>query len=419
MDIENILITDYHSASNRGDAAILEGEIQAFREVFGEVNITAMTEYPDAADLLHEIEVVPQRMTPFEICDIKKNLGITFSLLDAKLSKSYGLKLPGRSIVHDGLALDPYYDADVVISTGGQFITDTYFPRKLAVLAEWYLVTEIGKPLIIYAQSLGPFSPPYQSIIRNSLNRANIIITRDKQSKQNLDDLGVTTPTQVGVDAAWALPRDTEPKYLQRLNGDLIELSDWDVGPIVSISTRYWSNFDTKKGEERYQRAVAETIQKLIEDHNAKIVFLSTCTGLGGYHTDDRCTAAQIIDMLDKECEENVHLVFDEMTPQQLASAYSEVNVHIGTRMHSCLLALLAETPVVAIEYQFKTTGMMSQLDLEDYVLDIENISGKLLYERVTSVMRNEPDLKEQISQYLPKLQKKAYENARIVRESL
>jgi len=40
MTINNILITDYYSASNRGDAAILEGELAVFKERFPDADIT-------------------------------------------------------------------------------------------------------------------------------------------------------------------------------------------------------------------------------------------------------------------------------------------------------------------------------------------------------------------------------------------
>jgi polysaccharide pyruvyl transferase WcaK-like protein len=47
----------------------------------------------------------------------------------------------------------------------------------------------------------------------------------------------------------------------------------------------------------------------------------------------------------------------------------------LGTRLHSCILAACAKTPVVAIRYQgFKTEGIMAELGLESQLFDISEI---------------------------------------------
>ena len=54
-------------------------------------------------------------------------------------------------------------------------------------------------------------------------------------------------------------------------------------------------------------------------------------------------------------------LVSDDLAPEELSYLYGRCQVLLGTRLHSCILAACAATPVVAIRYQgFKTEGIMS-----------------------------------------------------------
>ena len=188
----DILITDYHCASNRGDAAILEGEVEALKNEFSDPNITVLTDYPDAAELIHDVEVREQTISNFSPTAIKRNLAVSYIIMDSSV-RGNRLRLPGSNWIIDTLDLEPYYEADIVISTGGQFITDAYFPNKIGVLAELYLCTQLGVPVAIYGQSLGPFENiAYEGMIRHVFNEIDLIMTRDEPSVEHLQKLGVT-----------------------------------------------------------------------------------------------------------------------------------------------------------------------------------------------------------------------------------
>lgn len=419
MPVENILITDYHCASNRGDAAILEGEIAVFDEMFPGADVTVMTEYPKAAELVHGVDAVSQQLPPFNPSNILKNGATAFSLVDGMVRRGSGKKLPFSDLVTDKLGLQPYHDADVIVSTGGQYMTAAYYPDKIAILAEWYLAEILNKPLIIYAQSLGPFESPYRGITRFVMDRADLIITRDEQSKEHLDQIGVSTETHVGVDAAWMMPLEIGTNPLGRNLSYTPSLPERSDGPLISISARHWSHFDTENGEEKYLQAVADTASELIRTRNAEIVFLSTCTGLAGYHTDDRVAASDILDRMEADCREHAQVITEELTPQHLVELYGEMDLHIGTRMHSCILALLAETPVVAIEYQFKTSGMMSQFGLADRVVNIDGIDTDELQTAVADGLKDREEIQNQIRSHLPEIKEKALEDGRKVRDHL
>lgn len=407
----DILITDYHCASNRGDAAILEGELEALKNEFSDPNITVLTDYPDAADLIHDVEVHKQALSNFSPTAIKRNLAVSYLILDSAV-RSNRLRLPGSNWIIDTLNAEPYYEADIVISTGGQFITDAYFPNKVGVLAELYLCTQLGVPVAIYGQSLGPFEDiAYEGLIRHVLNEIDLIMTRDEPSVEHLQKLGVTeTPIHSLTDAAFTMPLDAEPKPLESFFNTEINLKEAE-GPRISVSTRHWGDFD-EGSEEEYFKAVAETVTWLIEEYDAHIVFASTCTGLAGYHTDDRVAAIDVMEYIPNEKLNSIHLVTEEQTSQSLVKIYERMDLHIGTRMHSCILSILGGTPAVGIEYQFKTSGLYQKFDLEEYTVNIDNITEEKLKNIVSKALDEKGKIIKEIDKNMPEIKEYSQQNA-------
>jgi colanic acid/amylovoran biosynthesis protein len=95
------------------------------------------------------------------------------------------------------------------------------------------------------------------------------------------------------------------------------------------------------------------------------------------------------------------------------------MDLHIGTRMHSNILAMLSGTPVVAIQYEPKTKDMMDSFGLGDWVIDIEQINPERLIQMVDEGIEKRDSIKSQISKKLPELKVKSKDNARLVHELL
>lgn len=416
----NILITDYHCASNRGDAAILEGVLTALRDQFPDSTITVATEYPDAARSINGVDAVQQRMVPFERDDHKKNAARVF-LLGAALLRRVGLVPPKAKTVDERLELQPYYEADLVVSTGGMFLTENYFPSKYAVLWELLFAKALGKTVVIYGQTIGPFSDDkLRSRVRWVLNRLDLITTRDAESKELLEEIGVTeTPVEFTADAAFSMgEKPSESKPVQRSTGRMPE----EPSPselTISISVRTWGYIDRAGGQDAYERVIARTADWLIEEHDAHIRFISTCTGWAGYHTDDRVPALSVIDSMRNGDSDRVSVDMYEYTPRELRDRYSQMDLHIGTRMHSNILAMLGEIPVVAIAYEFKTEGLMRQMGLEDYLCSIDAVDTELLTEVVDKAISDHDVLTDRIEHHLQEQKSQSRRTATLIAEMM
>ena len=82
----------------------------------------------------------------------------------------------------------------------------------------------------------------------------------------------------------------------------------------------------------------------------------------------------------------------------------------IGTRLHSCILALCANTPVLAIKYQgYKTEGVMAAAHLSEYVLDIYTVKDYEIIEKINHIISNLNELKLHINNKVTDINKQLH----------
>jgi colanic acid/amylovoran biosynthesis protein len=164
---------------------------------------------------------------------------------------------------------------------------------------------------------------------------------------------------------------------------------------------------------------MAEVTTKLIQLKNCHVVFLSTNTSLGGHPTDDRKTAGDVLALLDPAIRTQTSLIRGEYRPEEIKALYSQMTLHMGTRMHSVILAAAARTPVVGVAYEFKMFGVMRSLGLEEYVCDIEDMTEEELWRKVCTAIDRREQLRENVAKALPVLQTQARRNAQLIADML
>lgn len=99
-----------------------------------------------------------------------------------------------------------YKNADRILFGGGQNIVQVIpFPLPTFIaLYEILFAKALQKPVMIYANTLGPFNFSWAwPLIRWSLNKVDLITTREEISKEILKDLKIESPIYVTADAAF------------------------------------------------------------------------------------------------------------------------------------------------------------------------------------------------------------------------
>jgi colanic acid/amylovoran biosynthesis protein len=82
-------------------------------------------------------------------------------------------------------------------------------------------------------------------------------------------------------------------------------------------------------------------------------------------------------------------VIREDLHPLALIDFCGSMDIFIGTRMHSNIFALINSVPVVAVEYEHKTKGIMQSLGLADLTLNINTLSLSELKHATETILDN------------------------------
>ncbi|RCV64843.1 colanic acid/amylovoran biosynthesis protein [Methanophagales archaeon] len=306
---------------------------------------------------------------------------------------------------------EAYYQADCIIGCGGGYINDNYKPAILGRLFNLWFGKFLGKPVMIYAQSLGPFNTRfYRFLSRCVFDRIDLIITRDVISKNILEDIGVTkTQIYANADAAILLEPARGNKTEEIL--DDLGLNKKDK-PIIGITVRKWTFGFENSAEvnERFMRKIAKFADYQVESNKFSVVFFSTPISKGNYYATDMDTVDEIVSMM--KYKEKVKSIINNYSPEELKRICGQMDIVIGTRMHSLILSSTMGVPVIGIAYEFKIRDYLESIGQEKYLCEFDNVTFEVLRDIVDNIWENKDEIKREIAINVKKLEEKALKNA-------
>ncbi len=403
-----ILITNAYSASNRGDAAIILGMAESLRrtEVFREAEIrVSSADYP-ADTARYPVQVLPSfhsLKNRFSSSSSVNSLYFLVVLLPLSLLWAIAWRLGGLDLSLPWPLRElmrAYARADLVVAAGGGYLYTTSAIHGNVVLLitvySFFFGVLLGKPVSLYAQSIGPFAGTLQAwIVRQALSRVRLVEVREGVSRRLLDGWHLPTPVQNATDAAF-----------------LLEACPPDGGlgivgtrgkPTIGMTVRKW--FRNPDQQVEYERTMASFVDWLVEEWGAEVVFLPQVTYAEG-EDDDREAARSVVASVARH--DRVRIVEDELGPEEIKWQCGRMDYFVGTRMHSNIFALSLGVPTVAIAYQPKTRGIMAALGLEDFVVPIEDLSLETLTNRFEALSRDEAKIREHLQEVLPEVEESA-----------
>lgn len=248
-----------------------------------------------------------------------------------------------------------YRTADVVLSAAGGIFHDHYPIEDR--LRGFEFALDLGRPVVLFAQSVGPFwKPASLKRVPEVFNRLSAICVRDAQSRTYLLDCGV---------AAEKIRPTADAAFLwHRLAPELFRPKSSPVRTI-GLCFRVWPIEDTSRVKETIVRA-QELCRHLLTAPGRKLVFISTCQGIAGY-VDDSELALQITGGLPTELKSRCEIDRARHAPREFMKKLSACDAFIGMRLHGCIQAMLAGTPAMGLGYEHKTAEIFQQLGLGDF----------------------------------------------------
>jgi colanic acid/amylovoran biosynthesis protein len=399
-----VLLINVHSLKNAGDAVLNRVAVAQLRDVFPGCQVTmAMTDPEGRVDadsmvgsFTHWARRQGRGWRPLAL------LGLLWeSLVAAGSNRLFGKAWLRRNASWYSL-LAAYYQADIVVSSPGNFIYSSGtigLPFMLALYAMAY-GRLANRPLYLLPQTIGPLTRARdRRLLRWVLSSARLILVRDELSLVELNRAGVKDPIRLVPDVAFALSSASRDQGMALLAAH--GLAEEHCRPLLGVTLINWGAqnrlFD---GQEQYEEAVAQGIERFVRRYGGCAVLFGQVRGPTAAD-DDLIPARRVLDRLDS-LPDRVFLIDGPVAAEELKSAYGLMDLFLGSRLHSNIFALTEGVPAVAVQYQFKTTGIFRLLGLQRWVLPIEQCQGGTLADLVEKAWLARAETRSAIQATMP-----------------
>lgn len=408
-----ILIADYIPAYNKGELAILAGILESFR-VIGKVDVSIFsfnigldsTRYPpnvrliDVKRELHLLEAY-QGFQDFHKANMLNGLiggiqHLIFGFLYFIL-KENSFKLTRSKLWRE------YYKTDVIIISHDQE-SCLFGPPRLPLLPLYMtlLAKTLHKSIVIYGNGTYEFKQKiWERLARYVLDNVDLVTTREKETFAYFKKIA-TRKSRIFLTADLAFllrPIDRE-KASQILREEGVPLGKGLLIGITITERNLYLGTQIQGTPQKNQRAIAvfaDLIDRLIDDFDATIVFLSHSVGPGTF-VDDRPLTKKIYSLVRNK--QNVFLLTKEYSSGELKGIVGSLDLLIGGRMHSVINAFSQCVPTIILSWPMDTRvrivgGEIGGQEQWIYVIRDPNLEGLL------SKIRTLISVRQQVSEDL------------------
>lgn len=321
------------------------------------------------------------------------------------LSKLHFLNTIGIGLLNEEQkeTYEDFKTMDLMVVKGGGFlhtynkITDVYY--LYYNLYNLMLAKRLGKKIFIMPNSFGPFiGKAEKEIVKTVLRKCDLVYARESISKKYLSDL-LGNRVILSADLGFYIKdyKDYQVQKLVNFNS-LIKK--------VAITMRPYRFPECSNGEEKYKLYIKEMykVTKGLIEKKYHPIFIAHTLG-PSIHEDDRIAIEEVIKILEGSgvSKEKYSYINDsEMNCFDITKLYSQMNYIIGTRFHSVVFAMTSLIPAIAISYSgHKTLGIMSDMGLANYTVDIANINSEDVLNKFDNLIINESFVRDKIKTYI------------------
>ena len=294
-----VVISGYYGFANAGDEAMLAAIVGSLKDIIPDVDITVITGNCRMTRENHKVQAVHR---------------LNFFAIAAAIRR-----------------------CDILISGGGSLLQDVTSARSL----HYYLwIMKIAlffkKPVMLYAQGIGPVRGiKARKAVQKVLQQVAVIGVRDRESKAELSDMGVSRPPiHVTADAVLSMHPVDKAIGRQILERHGFTGSRRKVG----IAVRNW------QGHQAYKDAIAEAADRLQQQEDVDIIFIPM------QHPEDVDAGRDIADRMKRAAI----VLDDRYSTVEFMSLMGCMDAVIANRLHALIFSALMETPATAISYDPK-----------------------------------------------------------------
>lgn len=353
-----VLISGYYGCGNIGDEAVLAGMLQALRKTRSdtEVQYIVLSQNPTDTANMHRVPSL-HRM----------RIGDVYNLINR---------------------------CDVLISGGGSLLQDTTSLHSiLYYLFIVYLAVISKKPVVIYAQGIGPIRRPIaRYLTRWVLNHARLITVRDEESRKLLDAIKVTTPPVfVTADPAFLL----EPIERSRVEAIFKENRIPMDNNLIGFALRPWKYPSMEQ--------LATMVEEICNLTNCHPVFLPMHAGSDIFFSS----------LVQEKINCPSSIIRSTMNPRETLGVISAFHTTVAMRLHALIFGASVGAKLYSLSYDPKVVSLMKTLNLEDYCEAVEGFHPIVTSQKIARMIE-EPNSGKASTAKIEQLRESALENAKM-----
>lgn len=312
----------------------------------------------------------------------------------------------------DKTRLTEYNNADVIINSGGdQTSGDQGFGVSVFLNLTYGIL--LNKPIVLYGESLGYFKNTILNWCATQVfQRIGLIILREDLSLEYLKKNNISRPKVfVTADPAFNL----QPATSNVIEEVLIK-ENINIGPsnkLIGINPSELMSQMTNS--DNYLTTTVKLINKITAKPGVNVLLIPH---VFSENVDDRECIRRIINQTPSKSQ--VFAIDNEYSPQILKGIIGRCDIFIGGRMHATIASTSMLVPTIGVAYSHKMHGIIGQmLGMDKYILDLEDYSYENLLRLLDEIETNAHEIKKELREKIPHVQKKADSNGKLVKQYL
>ncbi|MEJ5364722.1 MAG: polysaccharide pyruvyl transferase family protein [Desulfosoma sp.] len=384
--MKRICVIGNFSGRNAGDAAILEGLLHDVHAVNSRVQFivpTINTGFVRQAYSRYPIK--PVSLLPWHLSVKIFGLPIFFSVL------SSDIVLVTDAILFDRRLWDPLYN---------------YLSTMALVLPA---AKRRGIPVFLYNVSLGPITCELgRACTKRVLESSEMVIVRDTESIDMLKTWRLWHPRIVlGADCALNVPL-VDPSRLERIKAkegifrDSRRYMSFNVSSYLDVFVK-----GRRQGidKDSFTAIIAETMERILTEMGLDIIFVIT-------QPMDLPIAERVLAKM--QCPDRVTLLSNKTySHNELAAILSRVEMHVGMRTHSLILATASCTPTVGIIATPKNRGYMKSIEQAERMIEFgKGFTAANLFDLIRKTWEERSQVRTRLQPIIAREKEKARRSA-------
>jgi polysaccharide pyruvyl transferase CsaB len=365
-----IALLGYYGHDNMGDEAILESIKQFLKNWNEDTDLVVISDRPDKVYSEHGIQAVK------------------------KLHQlSTGFKSPLRFLKDLVKIAKEIRNSNALIIGGGGLFHD-YFKAAPYAIGEILFARMSGKPVIILAVGVGPYKTKLARLMgKIILNQVELITVRDEVSRQWLIKMGVKRPpVHLTYDPVISL----EPQ---------VKHSQIDLGekkcPWFGMSIRPWPY------DQEYVDKMVQIADHVVSKYEAQVVFIPM------HYGPDNTLSHDIKNKM--KLKKSAKVLDDRFTIYELMDVMGKMDIVIGMRLHSLIIASKMNVPVVGLIYDPKVESYLKIIGQECYACNINGLKVEDLKGQIERVYNNQEAIKDDLKKNIQRVKGEAIEQFSII----